>query len=183
MEAMSQTAELDPLLVRPLRRPERRRPRRRPRSPVRARPAVVRAAVLIALAGLVFAFAGRIGGVALEPVLATYRTGREIRRLEAVLAREQAVNAQLRADIAYLRTRDGVEQEARRRGWVRSGEVALTVIDPQEENAASPSGASGQPGLEEAKPRSVAGRIRAAIETCLAVFGHPRPEPSSHPRR
>ncbi|MFN3650513.1 MAG: FtsB family cell division protein [Armatimonadota bacterium] len=108
-----------------------------------------------------------VARVAAEPLMVTYRTGVEVQGLRTVLAQERSANAGLTDDIAYLKTRAGVEQEARRRGWVRPGEVALFIVD------------SNAPEAEEvtveepAAPQrmSVADRIRTTLESCLAVFG------------
>ena len=60
-----------------------------------------------------------------------------------------------------------MEQEARRRGWVKPGEIALSVIgsDPD------PYSAPAKPNDAVRTASSVSDRIRAAVDTCLAVFG------------
>lgn len=167
---MSQVVELDPVLVKPLRRPERRAPQ--PRSAAqRTHPAVMRTAFAIVALTAVCAFAGRVTSIAAEPVLSTYRTGREVKGLELAVERQSASNEQLRRDIAYLRTLAGVEQEARRRGWVRPGEVALSVVVP--EGAVPQAGALVLPA-DGAAPGARVDRIREAVDTCLAVFGGSR---------
>lgn len=164
---MSQLVELDPLLVKPLKRPEAP-PKKRPApSTLQARPVVLKTAFGIVAGVALLAFAGRVARFAVEPVLATYRTGQEIRHLQVVSAREADVNSQLREDIAYLKTPAGIEQEARRRGWVKPGEIAISVVVPPE--ADEPGGAKKMPG-KKARP-AVADRIRGAVDTCLAVFG------------
>jgi len=163
---MSQSAGLDPFLVNPLRRPEVR-PRKASSAVVKARPIVLRTALTLVLGAAAFTFAGRVVAIAAEPVIATYQTGQEIRQLQASLKDEAARNAQLRQDIAYLQTPAGVEQEARLRGWVRPGEVALAFEIPDKEPE------SLHLAERPSAPRqvAVADRIRAAVDTCLAVFG------------
>jgi hypothetical protein len=169
---MSQLTGLDPVLVTPLRRPERR-PRKRPSAAVKARPIVIKTAFSIVVGAVAFAFAGRVAAFAVEPVLVTHRTGAEITRLKELKAKEAHINAQLKQDIEYLATAAGVEQEARRRGWVKPGEVALAFKTadqpaeaPKDEVAAEPV----RTALAETSP-SVSDRIRAAVDTCLSVFG------------
>lgn len=132
----------------------------------------MKTAAAIVVAGVLCAFAGQILAVATQPIMATYQTGRDIQKLENVLAKEKATNATLRADIAHLGTDAGVEQEARRRGWVMPGEVALTIVVPQEADAA---GAADKPQAEQA-PKPFADRIRDAVATTLAVFGGHAPK-------
>jgi len=172
---MSQSLELDPVLVQPLRRPERRTARRpRAQQQPLVRPGILKAAAAIIAGGVLFAFAGQIVAAATEPVVATYRTGQEIQRLEKVLAAEKSTNEQLKADIAYLSTRAGTEQEARRRGWVLPGEVALTIVIPPVEpiKAHKPILARQPAGA----PRAVADRLRDAVDTTLAVLGGHAPK-------
>jgi cell division protein FtsB len=167
---MSQLTELDPMLVTPLRRPEPRPRKRRAATSTAsnpARPVTTRIAVGLVGAALCVAFAGRIASVALAPVVLTQQTGRDIQNLQQQVAKEAAGNEQLRNEIARLRTPAGVEEEARRRGLVRHGEVALSIVspekpDPDDAKVASNGGAGRA---------SVSARIRAAVDTCLAVFG------------
>jgi cell division protein FtsB len=177
---MSDQAELDPVLVQPLRRP-RPKAARPAETPLHARPAVVKTAIAIVAAVAVVAFAGRMTGIAAEPVLATYRTGQDIKHLQKAMTEEQAVNAQLRQDISYLKTRAGVEQEARRRGWVRPNEIALSVVLPEESAGESEAKRAVQAEDPEA-PRSISDRVRNAVETCLAVLGR-QPRSGDRPKQ
>jgi hypothetical protein len=123
-------------------------------------------------------------GFALQPVLATYRTGQEIQTLERDLVRQVAIKKQLEDDIAYLKTTAGVEQQARRVGWVKPREVALAMLEP--ESPAPPVEPGVKPGTRPApapvakqpeKPKQFATQMREAIDTCLAVFGGGRRTP------
>lgn len=172
-ERETPNAPLDPMLVSPLRRPDPHKtlPRRRA-SATQARPKVIKAAAILVGATALFAFAGRITAFAMAPVVATHQTGLQIRTLEQELMKERLVNAQLERDIAYLGTRAGIEQEARRRGWVHKGEIAITLVTPE----------GSEPKVEPAKPAvqvasvgadsSIASQIRRAVDTCLAVLGN-----------
>jgi cell division protein FtsB len=159
--------ELDPVLVTPLRRPRTRARKRTARVPA-GQPKMLRTALWIVAGATVFAFAGRIGAFAMEPLAATWRTEQEIRELRDATRKETAVNEQLRRDIAYLSTQAGVEQEARRRGWVRPGEVALSIVRPEPEVAPAT-----EPKAEPIKTASasISDRIQSVLDTCLSVFG------------
>lgn len=163
--------ELDPVLVTPLRRPEPR-PRKRRDGPTPTSPVVIKTAVGIVAAAMLFAFAGRIAAFAIEPVVATMNTGKEIRALEVLKGKEAQQNAQLQQDIHYLKTRSGVEQEARRRGWVRPGEVALAIAQP--DPPPPPPKVNKQPvRTAAAHPVTFSDRVQTVLDTCLAVFGGP----------
>jgi cell division protein FtsL len=169
---MSQLAELDPVLVQPLRRPARPRRKRARAHPQQSRPAVIKTALGIVLAVAAIAFAGRIAGLALQPVMATYRTGQEIRSFQRSVAVEESTNAALREDIAYLRTPAGIEQEARRRGWVKPGEISLSVIAPDSDTGAGAAQNPAPARSSAARPKpAIADRIREWLDTCLAVLG------------
>jgi hypothetical protein len=159
--------ELDPVLVTPLRRPETRQ-RKRAARVVQASPRVLKIAVGIVIGATLVTFAGRISAFAMQPVMATWQTGQEIRRLEQAARTETAANEQLKRDIAYLTTRAGVEQEARRRGWVKPGEVALAIVRPEPE--APPAPKPQTPPVKTASA-SVSQRIQSVLDTCMAVFG------------
>ncbi|MCC2668028.1 MAG: hypothetical protein K0Q72_499 [Armatimonadetes bacterium] len=171
---MSQS-ELDPVLVTPLRRPTKRASAKRPPGPDRARPIVVKTATGIIVAAIVFASAGRAMQFAIEPLVAIHRTGQEIKDLRGDRNRRLSENEQLRADIAYLNSSAGIEQEARRRGWVRPGEVALSIVVPDAPPETVAATKATKPLQTASSDRgSVADRIRAAVDTCLAVFSGPR---------
>jgi hypothetical protein len=164
--------ELDPVLVTPLRRPETR-PRRKKKarvSPADTRTRNLALALVVGTIGVTLI--GRVAAFAVGPMVDTWRTGTEIRSLESQVARQKEVNDRLRRDIDYIRTPAGTEQEARRRGWVKDGEVALSVVVPE------PLPDTPKPDLtpvQTAAAPSVSARIQSAIDTCLAVFGGSRP--------
>lgn len=168
---MSQLTELDPVLVTPLRRPTKRSPHRKP-SADRPRPAVMKTALLIVITGLVVASAGRAAQVVLEPLVTIQRRGQEITALRRERDQRRADNEQLRQDIAYLNSNAGVEQEARRRGWMKPGEVALSIVVP-EPAAETQLASEGKPAqnASAADRLSISDRIRTVLDTCLAVFG------------
>ena len=134
-------------------------------------PRVGRVTGIAVLATLGLLCAGRASDLASRPVRETYRIGSEIRSLEHQLALEAAINKRLQEDIAYARSQAGIEQEARKRGWVLPGEVALTIT------AHEPAGPVSHPVADAAEPaaarRAVTWieRLRDGVDTCLAVFG------------
>ncbi len=194
---MSQLVELEPILVRRLRRPAvgqppKSVPPRRvvpgsegegertesasPRSAFHAkarrpRPQVNSNLLWIGLGAVVLALLSPIlpafGQALATPFAATLRSGREIRGLKTSLASARTTNQQIRDDIAYLRTPAGVEQEARRRGYVRPGEIALTLVP----NDPTPPAAAPRTAVAAGPPSTVSERIREAVESCLAVLG------------
>jgi cell division protein FtsB len=181
---MAQLAELDPVLINPLRQPEER-PQKRTAPVPKARPAVIRMAVAMVLGALCFTFAGRLAAFAVEPAMATYRTGQEIRTLEGELKQEEARHEALKDDLRYLRSKRGVEQEARQQGYVMPGEIALNLPpapSTAQPGTTTPGAGSTMPAKSAAPPAAatapnsgstaIADQIRAAVETCLAVFGH-----------
>lgn len=132
-------------------------------------------ALVIAVGGVGFAFAGQIAAVAMHPLVATTQTGQEIRRMESQLKEELNANERLREDIKYLKTHAGIEQEARRLGWTRPGEVALTLVQPE----TPPVDGKQQPKPRSfetaaAQPASVSDWFRTTVDSALAVLG-PRP--------
>lgn len=80
-------------------------------------------------------------GLLYYPVLRVqYREYRERDRLRAELAQIRARNARLEAEVARLRTPEGVEDHARTRlGLVRRGEHAVIVRDPSRPATRAPS--------------------------------------------
>lgn len=171
--SMSQL-ELDPVLVTPLRRPETR-PRKRRRSKAnQTSPYIMKAAVGIVAVTALVVFAGRITAFAMEPLVVTMRTGQQIQGLKDQRKQEAQTNEQLRQDIAYLKTPAGIEQEARRRGWVRPGEVALSIVQP-EVPAGAPAVKPEKHAIQTASAKmTFSDRVQSVLDTCLAVFGGSR---------
>lgn len=132
-------------------------------------------ALVIAVGGIGCAFAGQIAAVAMHPLVATTQTGKEIRKMETQLKEELAANERLRDDIKYLKTPAGVEQEARRLGWTYSGEVALTLVQPE----TAPADTKPQPKPHSfetaAQPAGITEWVRTTVDSALAVLG-PRPK-------
>jgi hypothetical protein len=80
--------------------------------------------------GLALAASLRLGTIAFQPILVGYRSGREIRDLAAEYQEARLRNERLHRQIAFLKTSAGVEEEARRLGWVRAGERPLQIVLP-----------------------------------------------------
>lgn len=164
---MSQLTSLDPVLVNPIRRSDRSVRRRATISDPLVRPAVLRAAAFVLGASVLISFGGQIASVAFQPIQVTHRTGMEVRALQAEVEEQRRKNEQLERDIAYYRTRAGIEQEARRKGWVREGEVAVNLVLPPAPQRTQT--ASAAP-VESRDAQSVSTRLRSWLETCLAVL-------------
>lgn len=143
--------EIDPVLI------ERLDLRQAPRSALAPapRPRVRRVALALVVGSVAVAATGQLVAMAVRPVAAIYRTGQENRRLEAELAALESRRAELQRQAEYLKTPPGIEEEARRHGWVRKGEVALQVIrEEPREPAPDPEPAAPEP------PPTVWGRVR-----------------------
>lgn len=170
---MSQLTELDPVLVTPLRRPKPRSTQQ-PSAADKARPVVLNVAIAIVAGTVLLTCAGRLAQFVTEPVLSIHRSGQEIKSLRQERAVRAAANERLRKDIEYLHSNAGIEREARRRGWVKPGEVALSIVTPDVEPETAVAAAKPLAPTRTAsadQPRSIADRIRAAVDTCLAAFG------------
>src|SRR3954468_24132431 len=65
----------------------------------------------------------RVLAIAVQPCLAGYRSTRGIHALRTQLQREAERHQHLKSQIAFLQSDSGVEEEARKLGWTRVGEV------------------------------------------------------------
>lgn len=158
----------EPLLVDRL-QPTPQRPAAAPRPrPLRAR----RSALLIVAVTAAGVLLTRAAAVAVEPLVATHRIGREIEALETRAAAEEARKERLLAEMAYLKTPTGIEEEARRQGWVCRGETAIRIVRPE---GASPSDLEDAPQPPPAR-KSLSDRLRDAIRTCLATLRGGKPD-------
>jgi len=143
------TSSIEPPIVTPLK--GRAAPRARWRLGARS---VLRApggrpwAWTLLWGGLALAASVRLAAIALDPIVATYRASSEIRLLNASYQEARSRNEHLKRQIEYLNSRAGVEEEARRLGWVRAGELPLLIM-PQPATAtaaaALPLAQSGSP--------------------------------------
>lgn len=83
---------------------------------------------------LITAVAAAIGlrmlTIALQPCMAAYRSTLHIRTLRAQLLREAERRQHLKSQISYLQSDQGVEEEARKLGWTKAGEISLQIIAP-----------------------------------------------------
>src|ERR1043166_1747040 len=113
----------EPVLVTPLRSPAARK-----RARAQAQLAWRRIAVRLLVGGVVAAALVRVGAIALEPLVATYRSGRDIQTLEAQYHAELARRNHLQREIRFLSTNAGIEEKARRLGWVKEGETSLQIV-------------------------------------------------------
>jgi hypothetical protein len=152
--------------------------------------------------GLALGASIRLGAIALDPIVATYRSSSEIRALRAEYAGAREANERLRRQIDFLRSRSGVEEEARRLGWVRAGELPLRIVvqpmnatyhpgavtrEAEEGATRRPSGDPAATGPSRVPVKRVAGRAtqgptggdaRASAPRLL----NPRPLPLLTPR-
>jgi hypothetical protein len=66
-----------------------------------------------------------------RPFLISYAESREIAGIKREKDAVEAENRRLRTNREYLKTDQGKEAEARKLGWVKSGEVAVVVGQPE----------------------------------------------------
>jgi cell division protein FtsB len=104
----------------------------------------------MAAAGALFAFMSKV----VHPYRLGYQVGQEVAEQRESLERQQRINAQLRARVAYLKSDEGVEREARRAGYHRPGEIVyLMTPEPEKnENAAPSSSSENAPDAAPAAP-------------------------------
>lgn len=149
---------IEPPLVTPLRSPKARK-----RARVQAQLAWRRTAVRLLVGGVVAAGLVRLGAIAVEPLVATYRSGREIQTLEARYHRELNRQQHLQRELQFLSTNAGIEEEARRLGWVKTGETSIQIVKPATPPAAAPVAAPP-------KKRSGSENVKAWLDTWLSGF-------------
>jgi cell division protein FtsB len=74
----------------------------------------------------------------IHPYILDHQEGTRIARLQAHLDRENAVNAGLEKNIAYLKSEEGMENQARSKGYHIPGEVVY-LLDNSPTSKTSPS--------------------------------------------
>ncbi len=67
-----------------------------------------------------------------KPYRISYGESKEIASIQKQIADAKTDNEQLKRDLAFLATPQGKEAEARRLGWVKKGETALVVQQPDQ---------------------------------------------------
>ncbi|MCL6518791.1 MAG: septum formation initiator family protein [Armatimonadetes bacterium] len=82
-----------------------------------------------------------------EPYILDSRESREKTQIEREIARIEAENRNLRSEIAYLKTKAGIEAEARKLGMVKEGEIALIVQSPSKEESERSAGENAHPNI------------------------------------
>ena len=117
---------------------------------------------LTTIAGILFCV-GAVISKAAKPYLISCGESREIAAVKKEIAEACAENRALKGNIAYLSTPRGKEAEARKLGWVKEGEVALVVEQPQ------------KPGSEGARAEGVSDKSfwRSAGQRILELFTRP----------
>ena len=122
--------------------------------------------LLVAVAGVAIFF-GAVISKAARPYLISYGESREIAQVKKEIAEAQAENNTLKRDINYLSTLKGKEAEARKLGWVKEGEVALVVQQPEDAESKE---------IEQAKQQAKEPIWRTAGRRILELFARPEPQ-------
>jgi len=105
----------------------------------------------------------RLGAIAVEPLVATYRSGRDIQALEIRYRGEKTRQNHLQREIQFLSTNAGIEEEARRLGWVKQGETSIQILTPA--SVAVPAPAAVPP-----QKTSGSEHVKQWLDTWLSVF-------------
>lgn len=133
----------------------------------RARAAWRQRALRILLAAVAAALGLRVLTIAAQPCLAAYRSAREIDVLRAQLLREEQRHQHLKSELSFLQSDHGVEEEARKLGWTRAGEVSLQLVTPEPPPAAAKS--LGTPHAAGTSPSAA-----SAAKTPIHISGSER---------
>jgi cell division protein FtsB len=131
--------------------------------------------------GLLVALGLRLGAIAVQPIAAVYHSHRDIQVLEKEYASVRQRYEWLQSRVRHLNTSAGIEEEARRLGWVRSGEVPLRIVTLSEPSApaGSPPPAAGGPAPVRAAGSAATGVSNAtAAGTARAVRLTAQPAPT-----
>jgi cell division protein FtsL len=121
----SASSPVEPLIISKLQRATAAEiARQQARATLRQRVSRILITAIVAAAGL------RVLTIAMQPCLAAYRSTRHIRMLRAQLLQDGERRQHLNSQISYLKSDQGVEEEARKLGWTKAGEVSLQFIAP-----------------------------------------------------
>src|SRR5438034_497782 len=112
---------------------------------------------------VVAAVALRVATIAAQPCLAALRSSRHIHALRAQLHQEGARHQHLTAQISYLKSNQGVEEEARKLGWTKAGEVALQIVTPEPKVTAKSSPLFPTPAAGKNVPIRISGSERVRL--------------------
>jgi cell division protein FtsL len=99
------------------------RKKTRSQKVVRALAVVLGTCVMLFCAYMVLAKATR-------PYLISYAESKEITDAKQQIAQAKAEHERLQRDIEYMKTPSGQEEEARKLGWVKQGEISVVVETP-----------------------------------------------------
>ena len=114
----------------------------------------------ILLTAVIAAIGLRVLTIAVQPCLAACRSARHIRLLRAQRLREAERHQHLKSQISYLRSDLGVEEEARKLGWTKAGEVSLQIITPEPKTVAKPGAHPQTPAAGGNTPVHISGSER-----------------------
>ncbi|MGI8972175.1 MAG: FtsB family cell division protein [Dehalococcoidia bacterium] len=129
----SSSSPVEPLIISKLQRTTAAEiARQQARAALRQRVSRLLITAVVAAAGL------RVLTIAVQPCLAAYRSSRHSHTLRTQLLREAERHQHLKSQISYLQSDPGVEEEARKLGWTKSGEISLQLIAPAPKAMAKP---------------------------------------------
>lgn len=103
--------------------------RRRPAARIPLKPWIIRIAVVAAALVIGSSVFGKI----IHPIKLVRNERRENARIISSYNSLKKQNADLRRRLAYLKTPEGIAQEARKQGFVKPGEVSLVIPDEKQQ--------------------------------------------------
>ena len=149
------SAPVEPLIISKLQRTTAAEiARQQARAALRQRVSRILITAVVAAIGL------RVLSIALRPCLAAYRSTRHIRTLRAQLSREAERHQHLKTQISYLQSDLGVEEEARKLGWTKAGEISLQIIAPAPKAGMKPAAPPLTPATGADTPIHISGSER-----------------------
>ena len=95
----------------------------------------------MAAAGVLFLFLSKV----VHPYRLGYQVGQDVAEQREKLERQKQINAQLRARVAYLKSDEGMEREARSAGFHRPGEMVYLMPAEPVKDAGTDEAAASAP--------------------------------------
>ena len=148
-------SNVEPIMVNALQRPPVKVRRGRAERTRKPRLWTRRMALTVLAASLAIAVVFRFAEWVWSPIRASYRIRQEVGQLETRRKQLQARHDHLKGQVVYLNTVAGVEEEARRQGWVRTGEVSVQILTPPP---------------PEKDPKAEKAKGAGFIQSCMAFF-------------
>jgi cell division protein FtsL len=163
----SSSSPVEPLIISKLQRATAAEiARQQARALLRQRVSRILITAVVAAVGL------RVLTIALQPCLAAYRSTLHVRKLRAHLLQEGQRYQHLTSQISFLKSDQGVEEEARKLGWTKAGEVSLQIIAPAPKAAAKPGSSPATAAAGKDLPVRISGSERLRLWLTRLIDHH-----------